>query len=101
MISKETNEKLARVGPGTPMGRLLRSYWFPVAGAAELEENPVKKVRLLGEDLVLYRDRSGTLGLIDEPCPHRRVSMEYGIPEHEGPAMPLSRLGLQPGGPLP
>src|SRR3989449_1646358 len=84
MLSKELNEKLTRVGPGTAGGDLLRYYWHPVAGSAELEENPVKKVRILGEDLVLFRDRSGRLGLIDEPCPHRRVSMEYGIPETEG-----------------
>jgi len=84
MLSKELNETLTRVGPGTPMGNLMRRYWHPIAGAVELDENPVKKVRLLGEDLVLYRDRSGNLGLIDEPCPHRRVSMEYGIPEQEG-----------------
>lgn len=84
MLSKELNEKLTQTGPGTPMGKLLRYYWYPIAGTAELEENPVKKVRLLSEDLVLYCDKSGTLGLIDEPCPHRRVSMEYGIPEQEG-----------------
>ena len=84
MLTKEVNERLTRVGPGTPMGNLLRRYWFPIAGAAQLDVDPVKKVRLLGEDLVLYRDQSGTLGLIDEPCPHRRVSMEYGIPEQEG-----------------
>ena len=84
MLTREMNRRLTEVGPGTAMGQLLRYYWYPIAGSAELEENPVKKVRLLGEDLVLYRDRSGTLGLIDEPCPHRRVSMEYGIPEAEG-----------------
>ena len=84
MLSKELNEKLTGVGPGTPGGNLLRYYWHPVAGSVELDENPVKKVRVLGEDLVLYRDRSGNLGLIDEPCPHRRVSLEYGIPEAEG-----------------
>ena len=84
MIPKEVNERLTRVGPGTPMGRLMRHYWMPVAAAVQLEENPVKKVRILGEDLVVYRDRSGNLGLIDEPCPHRRVSLEYGIPEAEG-----------------
>ena len=84
MLTKELNETLTRVGPGTPMGELMRRYWHPVAGSAELDENPVKKVRLLSEDLVLYRDKSGTLGLMDEPCPHRRVSMEYGIPEPEG-----------------
>ena len=84
MLSKELNELLTQVGPGTPGGNLMRYYWYPIAGAVELDENPVKKVRLLGEDLVLFRDRSGNLGLIDEPCPHRRVSLEYGIPEAEG-----------------
>ena len=84
MLSKEINERIVRVGPDTPGGRLLRRYWFPVAASVELDANPVKKVRLLSEDLVLYRDRAGNLGLIDEPCPHRRVSMEYGIPEDEG-----------------
>ena len=84
MLSQEQNDRLTRVGAGTPGGELLRRYWHPIAAASELDENPVKKVRLLGEDLVLYRDRSGNLGLIDEPCPHRRVSMEYGIPEEEG-----------------
>ena len=84
MLAKELNERMTRVGPGTPMGELMRRYWHPVAAAVELEENPVKKVRLLCEDLVLYRDKSGNLGLIDEPCPHRRVSLEYGIPEAEG-----------------
>ena len=84
MLSKELNERLTGVGPGTPGGRLLRCYWHPILPTAKLDENPVQKVRLLGEDLVLYRDRSGNLGLIDEPCPHRRVSMEYGIPEPEG-----------------
>ncbi|MSQ28381.1 MAG: aromatic ring-hydroxylating dioxygenase subunit alpha [Dehalococcoidia bacterium] len=84
MLSKEANERITRVGPGTPMGELMRRYWHPIAASVELQDNPVKKVRILGEDLVLYRDRSGNLGLIDEPCPHRRVSMEYGIPEQEG-----------------
>lgn len=84
MLTKEMNEKLTRVGPGTPTGELMRRYWHPVAVVVELQENPVKKVRLLCEDLVLFRDRSGNLGLIDEPCPHRRVSMEYGIPEETG-----------------
>ncbi len=84
MLSKELNERLTRVGPGTPMGDLMRRYWHPIAGVAELEAEPVKAVRLMGEDLVLYRDKSGTLGLMEQACPHRRVSMEYGIPEPEG-----------------
>jgi 5,5'-dehydrodivanillate O-demethylase len=84
MLSNEMNERLTRVGPGTPAGKLLRCYWHPIAPAVELDANPVKKVRLLGEDLVLYRDRSGNLGLIDDRCPHRRTSFESGIPEDEG-----------------
>ncbi|MEK7216006.1 MAG: aromatic ring-hydroxylating dioxygenase subunit alpha, partial [Chloroflexota bacterium] len=84
MLTKAMNETLTRIGPGTPMGDLMRRYWHPIAGASELDDNPVKKVRVLCEDLVLYRDKAGNLGLIDEPCPHRRVSMEYGIPEQEG-----------------
>ncbi len=84
MLTKEMNQRLTQVGPGTPGGEMLRRYWHPIATSVELEENPVKKVRVMCEDLVLYRDKSGNLGLIDEPCPHRRVSLEYGIPENEG-----------------
>jgi 5,5'-dehydrodivanillate O-demethylase len=85
MLTQEQNEKISRVGPGTPGGNLLRHYWFPIAGSAELSKlKPTKRVRLLGEDLVLYRDLSGKLGLIEEPCAHRRVSMYYGIPEADG-----------------
>ncbi len=84
MLTKELNEKLTQVGPGTPGGELLRRYWHPIAGSAELDERPTKRVRLLGEDLVLYRDRSGKPGLIAEACPHRRISMYYGIPEPDG-----------------
>ncbi|HLY66467.1 MAG TPA: Rieske 2Fe-2S domain-containing protein [Chloroflexota bacterium] len=84
MLSAEDNERLTRVGPGTPAGELLRRYWWPVAACAELERRPTKKVRLLGEDLALFRDASGALGLIAERCPHRRVSLVYGIPEPEG-----------------
>ena len=64
------NELLCRVGSGTPMGNLLRRYWMPIAGASELETNPVKAVRLFGEDLVLFKDLSGNYGLLDRHCPH-------------------------------
>lgn len=84
MLSEELNERLTRVGPGTPAGELLRRYWWPVAASAEIAVRPTRKVRLLGEDLVLFRDRSGQLGLIAERCPHRRVSLVHGIPEPEG-----------------
>ena len=58
MLSIQENQRLTQVGPGTPMGELLRRYWHPIAAAAELDEKPTKAVRILGEDLVLYKDRS-------------------------------------------
>jgi 5,5'-dehydrodivanillate O-demethylase len=78
------NERLTRVGPGTPGGELMRRYWIPIGPFAQLLENPVRKVRFLGEDLVLYRDRSGTPGLIGDRCIHRRVDLQYGIPDECG-----------------
>src|SRR4051812_15193247 len=85
MLSQEENELLARVGPGTPAGRLLRRYWHVVGAAAELTaEKPKKRVRILGEDLVLYRDRSGTHGLVGEHCSHRGASLYYGFVEDNG-----------------
>ena len=66
MLSQELNDRLTRVGPGTPMGNLMRRYWHPIAASVQLDaENPTKEVRLLGEDLVLYRDSSGQIGLIE------------------------------------
>ena len=84
MLTAQENERLMRVGPGTPMGELMRRYWHPVAAVSELDDNPVKAVRILGESLVVYRARKGGYGLIDDTCPHRRISLEYGIPENEG-----------------
>ncbi len=85
MLTKAQNDRLTQVGPGTPMGALMRRYWHPIAGSSQVnEENPTKEVRLLGEDLILYRDASGTLGLIEPGCPHRKASMAYGIPEKDG-----------------
>jgi 5,5'-dehydrodivanillate O-demethylase len=84
MLDHEKNELLTRVGPGTPMGNLLRRYWMPIAGVTELEKNPIKAVRLMGEDLVLYRDLSGTYGLVDRHCPHRRADLSYGFVENCG-----------------
>src|SRR5439155_25944694 len=80
----EENERLARVGPGTPMGELLRRYWHPIAVTSQFLNHGTKPVRLLGENLVLYRDRGGKLGLVGERCPHRRAGMVFGIPEQEG-----------------
>jgi 5,5'-dehydrodivanillate O-demethylase len=84
MLSAEDNKRLTEVGAGTFMGELLRRYWHPIAAVGELDENPVKPVRLLGEDLVLYRDRSGTFGLIDRFCAHRRANLMLGIPHTKG-----------------
>lgn len=84
MLTAEENELLTRVGPGTRMGALLRRYWHPVAAISELGDRWTMRVRVLGEDLVLYRDRSGAYGLIAEFCPHRRASLAYGIPETDG-----------------
>jgi len=84
MLTQEQNEYLTRVGPGTPCGELMRRYWHPIYPEVKLRDNPVAKVRILCEDLVLFRDRSGRLGLIQENCPHRLTSFACGIPEVEG-----------------
>src|SRR5579872_1127282 len=85
MLSQEENERLTRVGPGTPAGELLRRYWHPVAVAQELTDaNPTKFVRVLGEDLVLFKDKSGRVGLIQDHCPHRGASLLYGRVEERG-----------------
>jgi 5,5'-dehydrodivanillate O-demethylase oxygenase subunit len=84
MLTVEENDRLTRVGPGTPMGELQRRYWHPIGAVEELETAFTKRVRLLGEDLVLYRDRNGKLGLIAEFCPHRHASLANGIPDVDG-----------------
>lgn len=84
MLSKEQNESLTRVGPGTPMGELLRQYWYPVAFTQDLDEWPIKKVRLLGEDFALWKTPQGGYGIMQERCPHRHASMVYGVVEEEG-----------------
>ena len=82
MLTREDNELICRTGPGTPMGRVLRRYWHPCLLSADLPDNDCRpvRVRLLGEDLVAFRDSEGRVGLIDERCPHQGVSMYYGIP---------------------
>ncbi len=85
MLTTEQNERLTQVGPGTPMGELMRRYWHPIAGSAQLnDESPTKEVRLLGEDLVLFRSAAGAVGLIEPSCAHRKANLSYGIPEPEG-----------------
>jgi 5,5'-dehydrodivanillate O-demethylase oxygenase subunit len=84
LLTAAKNEMLTRVGPGTPMGNLLRRYWQPIGGASQLDANPIKAIRLFGEDLVVYRDLSGRYGLIDRHCPHRRADLSYGWVEEKG-----------------
>src|SRR5271157_5172881 len=84
MLTAEENDVLTRIGPGTRMGDLMRRYWHPIAAAGEMDERWTKRVRLLGEDLVLFKDRAGRFGLIAEQCPHRRASLAYGIPTEQG-----------------
>src|SRR5206468_479060 len=83
-LSAEKNRTLTRVGAGTPMGELLRRYWHPVAAVSELDGNPIKPVRIMGEDLVVYRDLSGTYGLIARHCKHRGADLAYGYVEQCG-----------------
>jgi len=84
LLSEKQNRMVTEVGRGTPMGELLRRYWMPIAAVAELDDTPVKPVRLLGEDLVLFRDGRGAYGLVDRHCPHRRADLSYGIVEECG-----------------
>jgi phthalate 4,5-dioxygenase len=86
MLSKEENEIVTRVGPGTPMGNTLRRYWVPALLSSEIPgpDCAPARVRLLGEDLVAFRDSEGRIGLLDELCPHRLASLYFGRNEECG-----------------
>jgi phthalate 4,5-dioxygenase len=86
MLSQDDNELLTRVGPGTPLGIFLRSYWHPVLLASELPEPDCTqlRVRVLGEDLIAFRDSAGRVGFVGERCPHRRASLFFGRNEEGG-----------------
>jgi phthalate 4,5-dioxygenase oxygenase subunit len=86
MLSKDDNELLCRVGPGTPMGNLMRQYWIPAARSDELPgpDCPPLRVRLLGENLIGFRTTSGRVGLVQNACPHRGASLFFGRNEEEG-----------------
>jgi 5,5'-dehydrodivanillate O-demethylase len=91
MLSQVQNDTLARVGPGTPAGELLRRYWHPVAMAAELtEENPIKALTILSERLVVFRlppasgESQPRYGLMEEQCAHRLASLAYGTVDSDG-----------------
>ena len=86
MLSKEDNELVTRVGPGTPMGNLMREYWVPAMLSSELpapDSDPLR-VKLLGEQLIAFRDTNGKVGLIQNNCPHRGASLFFGRNEEAG-----------------
>ncbi|MQG76364.1 MAG: Rieske 2Fe-2S domain-containing protein [SAR202 cluster bacterium] len=86
MLSTEENELICRVGPGTPMGDLMRRYWHPFLLVDELldADGPPVRVRLLGEDLIAFRNTNGEVGLLDERCPHRGASLFFAINQECG-----------------
>ncbi|MGH8166341.1 MAG: Rieske 2Fe-2S domain-containing protein, partial [Woeseiaceae bacterium] len=86
MLTKDDNALLTRVSPGTPMGNLLRRYWTPALLSSEAPEpdSPPIRVRLLGEDLVAFRDTNGEVGLVAQACPHRGASLFFGRNEEAG-----------------
>ena len=86
MLTKEQNELLCRVEGEAPMGRIMRSHWLPVCMSEEVAERdgaPVRS-RLVGEDLVVFRDSNGKLGVLSEYCLHRRASLAFGRNEECG-----------------
>ena len=90
MISQKLNDTLTLINPGTPAGAVLRSYWQPAALTEQLQgARPVVPVRLMGEDLVLFRDQEGELGLIERHCPHRGADLCFGRLEENGLRCPF------------
>ena len=85
MASAQDNETLTRVGPGTPMGEMMRQYWIPAAKSSELTKDgdPVR-LMLLGEQLIAFRDTDGKVGIMDHRCPHRCASLFFGRNEEGG-----------------
>ena len=86
MLTAEDNELLCRVGPGTPMGELLREYWIPCLPSSEfpVADSPAKRMMLLGESFVVFRDTIGDIGAVAEACPHRGASLYFGRVEDCG-----------------
>ena len=97
MLTTHDNEMLTRVGPGTPMGSFIREFWMPFLPSRDLPERdgPLKRVRLLGEDLVAFRDSNGDVGLLAENCPHRGASLFFGRNESSGLACNYPRLEVR------
>jgi len=86
MLSREENELLTRTGPGTPMGNLYRRFWLPALLPSELpvpDSDPIR-FRILGEDLIAFRDSNGKVGFVAQNCPHRGASLFFGRNEESG-----------------
>src|SRR5690348_14723872 len=86
MLSKEDHELTTRRGPGTVMGNFMRQYWLPAVVSSELrapDSDPLR-VRLLGEDLIAFRDSNGRVGILQNNCPHRGASLFFGRNEEAG-----------------
>src|ERR671922_3120842 len=79
----EEDAELTHVGPGTPCGEYLRRFWQPVITSEELQDLP-RRLRIMGEDLVAFRDQSGAVGLLELHCPHRGTSLEFGLVSEKG-----------------
>lgn len=96
-MKPEINERLTRIGPQAPCGALMRHYWQPVALLAEFDpaldprmrDRPVKAVRVLGQDFVLFKNAAGTFGLLDRDCPHRGADLAFGRNEGDGLRCPF------------
>lgn len=96
-MKAEQNERITRIGPGTPCGTLLRHYWQPVALADEFDprldtrmaQRPLKAVRVLGQDFILFRDEQRRWGLLDRDCPHRGADLAFGRHEGDGVRCPF------------
>lgn len=86
MLNREENERITRVGPGTPMGNVMRRYWLPVCTTEQIphRDGDPLRVRLVGENLVAFRDSGGAVGLLQENCPHRGASLALGRVEEHG-----------------
>ncbi|MFT8777059.1 MAG: aromatic ring-hydroxylating dioxygenase subunit alpha [Gluconacetobacter liquefaciens] len=90
MMSAAQNDLITRIAPATPAGTLLRRYWQPAALAVELDgDRPIRAVKLLGQDFVLFRDENGKLGMLDRDCPHRGADLAFGRLEDGGLRCPF------------
>ena len=99
MLTAEENAQLTRVGPGTLIGDLMRQYWIPVVLSSELVPGGrVKRVKILGEELVAFRSPSGRVGLLGEFCAHRRASLYFGRNEEAGLRCVYHGWQFEPGG---